>query len=75
MYRVEYIVTGSTRDAHIVRMRPHVDASLNLSNEFNEIFNSLKSQGEFDAEKVEAVNLAADGEEYRSSGSGWVKEE
>ena len=62
MYGVEDIVTRRSREVHIARMRPYADASLNVTAELKEVLS--KSQGEFDIEKVEALGLAADGEEY-----------
>ena len=61
---VEDIVTDRSRGVNIARMRPYADASLNVAAELKEVLNNLKSQGEFDMEKIEAVNLAADSEEY-----------
>ena len=60
----EYIVTGRSREAHIVRMRRYADASLNVTVELKEVLNNLKSQGELDMERIEAVDLAADSDEY-----------
>ena len=64
VYGVEHIFTGHSREVHIARMRPYADASLNVTVELKEVFNALKSQGEFDMERIEAVYLAADSEEY-----------
>ena len=64
VYGVEDIVTGRSREVHIERMRPHANASLNVTAELKEVFNNLKSRGEFDMERIEAVDLAADSEEY-----------
>ena len=64
MYGVEDIVTGRSREVHSARMRPYADASLNVTAELKEAYNNLKSQGEFDVERIEAVDLAADSEEY-----------
>ena len=64
VYGVEDIVTRHSREVHIARMRPYADASLNVTAELKEVLSNLKSQGEFDIEKVEALDLAADGEEY-----------
>ena len=49
-----------SREAHIVRMRSYTDASLNVTAELKEILNNFKSQVEFDMERIEAVELAAD---------------
>ena len=45
-------------------MQPYADASLNVTTELKEIFNNLKSQGEFDIERIEAVDVVADSEEH-----------
>ena len=45
-------------------MPPYAHASLNVTAELKEVFNNLKSQGEFGMERIEAVDLAADSEEY-----------
>ena len=63
-YGVKDIVTGRSREVHIARMRPYADASLNVTAELKEIFNNFESQGEFDMEMIDAVDLAADSEEY-----------
>lgn len=44
-------------------MPPNVDASLNLTSKIRDVFDSLKSQGEFDVDKVEAMGQAADTQE------------
>ena len=67
MYGVEDIVTGRSYEVHIARMRPYADASLNVTAELKEVFNNLKSQGEFDMERVEAMDLAADSEDKNTS--------
>ena len=64
MYGVEDIVTGRSREVHIARVRPYADASLTVAAELKEVFSNLKNQGEFDMERIEAVNLAADSEEH-----------
>ena len=64
VYGVEDIVTGRSREVHIARMRPYADASLNVTVELKEVFNDLKSQGGFDMERIEAVDLAAGSEGY-----------
>ena len=48
VYDVEDIVMERAREVQITRMRPYADASLNFTAELKKIFNSLKSQGEFD---------------------------
>ena len=52
------------REVQITRVRPYADASLNFAAEQKKILNSLKSQGGFDMERLEAVRLTADSEEY-----------
>ena len=64
VYRVKDIATGSLREVYIAQMQPYADASLNVTAELKEVFNNLKSQGEFDMEMIDAVDLAADNEEY-----------
>ena len=64
MYDMEDIVMERARGVKITRMRPYADASLNFAAKLKKIFNSPKSQGEFDMERLEAVGLAADSEEY-----------
>ena len=64
VYDVEDIVMERAREVQTTRMGPYADASLNFAAEMKKILNSLKSQGEFDIERLEAVGLAADSEEY-----------
>ena len=64
MYGAEDIVTGRSHEVRIARMRPYADASLIVTAELKEVFNNLKSQGEFDMERIEAMDLEADSEEY-----------
>ena len=45
-------------------MRPYADASPNVTAKLKVLFNNLKSQGDFDMERIEAVDLVADSEEY-----------
>ena len=45
-------------------MRRYADALLNITVELKELFNNLKSQGELDMERIEAVDLAAESDEY-----------
>ena len=62
VYGVEDIVMGRSREVHIVRMRSYADAALNVTAQLKEVFNNRKSQGGFDTERIEAVDLAADSE-------------
>ena len=64
VYGVEDIATGRSREVHIAWMRPYADASLNVTAELKEVFNNLESQGDFDMERIEAVDVAANGEGY-----------
>ena len=64
VYGGEDIVSGSSREVHIAQMRQYAGVSLNVIAELKEVFNNLKSQGEFNMERIEAVDLAADSEEY-----------
>ena len=64
MYGVEDIVTGRLLEVHITRMRPYTNALINVTAELKEIFNNLKSQGELDMERIEAVYLVANSREY-----------
>ena len=43
VYGVEDIVTGRSREVHVARRRPYADASLNVTVELKEVFNSFKS--------------------------------
>ena len=61
---MEDIAMERAREVQITWMRPYADASLNFASELKKIFNSLKSHGEFDMERLEAVGLTADSEEY-----------
>ncbi|CAN0195025.1 unnamed protein product, partial [Ascophyllum nodosum] len=45
-------------------MRPYTNALINVTAELKEIFNNLKSQGELDMERIEAVYLVANSREY-----------
>ena len=63
-YRVKDIATGRLREVHIAQMQPYADASLTVTAELKEVFNNMKSQGEFDMEMVDAVDSAAGNEEY-----------
>ena len=46
-------------------MRSYADVSLNVTtNKLKEVFNNLKSQGKFDIERIDAVDLAAGSKEY-----------
>ena len=64
MYGVEDIVTGRSREMHIARMQPYVGASLDVTAELKEVFKNPKSQGRFNKERIEAVDLVVDNEEY-----------
>ena len=64
MYSVEGIVTERSRGLHTARVRPYADASLNVTAELKKAFNNLRSQGEFDMERIEAVDLAVNSEKY-----------
>ena len=44
---VEDIVTGETKEVHVVRMRPYADSSLVVGVEVREVFEMTKHQGEF----------------------------
>ena len=55
VYDVKDIVMERAREVQITRMRPYADALLNFAAELKKIFNSLKSQGEFGMERLEAV--------------------
>ena len=41
MYGVKDTVTGCSREVHIARMWPYADASLTVTVELKEVFNSL----------------------------------
>ena len=63
VYGMEDIVTGRSCKVHIARMRAYGDALLNVTAELKEVFNNLNSRGEFDMERIEAVDLAVDSEQ------------
>ena len=52
---VEDIVTGETKEVHVVRMRPYADSSLVVGAEVREVFKMTKHQGEFDIADVISV--------------------
>ena len=64
VYGVKDIVMESAREVQIARMRPYDDASLNFTAELKKVFNNPKSQNEYNMERLDAVGLTADGEEY-----------
>ena len=52
---VEDIVTGETKEVHVVRMRPYADSSLVVGAEVREVFEMTKHQGEFEIADVISV--------------------
>ena len=52
---VEDIVTGETKEVHVVRMRPYADSSLVEGPEIREAFETTKPQGEFEIADVTSV--------------------
>ena len=44
---MEDIVTGETKEVHVVRVRPYADSSLVVVAEAREVFEMTKHQGEF----------------------------
>ena len=64
VYNVEDIVMERAREMQIARMGPRAGVSLSFAAELKKIFNTLKSQDEFNMERLEAVGLTGDSEEY-----------
>ena len=52
---MEDIVTGKTKEVHVVRMRPYADSSLVVGAEVREVFEITKHQGEFEIADVISV--------------------
>ncbi|CAN0328324.1 unnamed protein product, partial [Ascophyllum nodosum] len=52
---VEDVVTGETKEVHVVRMRPYADSSLVVGTEVREVFEMTKHQGEFEIADVISV--------------------
>ena len=52
---VEDIVTGETKEVHVVRMRPYTDSSLVVGAEFRKVFERTKHQGKFEIADVISV--------------------
>ena len=52
---VEDIVTGETKEVHVVRMRPYADSSLVGGAEVREVFKITKHQGGFEIADVISV--------------------
>ena len=52
---VEDIVTGETKEVHVVRMRPDADSSLVVGAEVREVFEMTTHQGEFEVADVISV--------------------
>ena len=52
---VEDIVTGETKEVHVVRIRPYADSSLVVGTEVREVFEMTKHQGEFEIAVVISV--------------------
>ncbi|CAN0217617.1 unnamed protein product [Ascophyllum nodosum] len=55
---VEDIVTGETKEVHMVRMRPYADSSLVVGAEVRQVFETTKHQGEFEIAGV--INVGKD---------------
>ena len=55
---VEDIVTGETKEVHVVRMRPYADSSLVVGAEAREVFEMTKNQGE--SEIADVINIGKD---------------
>ena len=53
---VEDIVTGETKEVHVVRMRPDADLSLVVGAEVRKVFERTKHQGEFEIADVISVD-------------------
>ena len=53
---VEDIVTGETKELHVVRMRPYADLSLVVGAEVRKVFGMTKHQGEFEIAGVISVD-------------------
>ena len=66
------IVTGETKEVHVVRMPPCADSSLVVGAEVREVFEITKHQGEFEIADVISVDRGpARVREYRGK-IGWV---
>ncbi|CAM9669740.1 unnamed protein product [Ascophyllum nodosum] len=52
----EDIVTGETKEVHVVRMRPYADSSLVVGAEVRELFEMTTHQGEFEIADVISVD-------------------
>ena len=63
---VEDIVTGETKEVHVVRMRPYADSSLVVGAEVREVFEMTKHQGEF--EIVDVISVGKDRREWENTG-------
>ena len=63
---VEDIITGETKEIHVVRMSPYADSSLVVGAEVREVLEMTKHQGEFEIAGVIRVgNNPVQGVEYR----------
>ncbi|CAN0391024.1 unnamed protein product, partial [Ascophyllum nodosum] len=52
---LEDVVTGETKEVHVVRMRPYADSSLVVGAEVREVLEMIKHQGEFEIADVISV--------------------
>ena len=52
---IEDIVTGATKEVHVVRIRPYTNSSLVVGAEVREAFEMTKHQGEFEIADVISV--------------------
>ena len=58
VYNVQDIVTGETKEVHVVRMRAYVDSSLAVGAEVQGLFEMTKHQGEYEIQDI--LNIGED---------------
>ena len=58
MYNVQNIVTGETKEVHVVRMRAYADSSLAVGAEVQGLFEMTKHQGEYEIQDI--LNIGED---------------
>ena len=58
MYNVQNIVTGETKEVHVVRMRAYADSYLAVDAEVQGLFEMTKHQGEYEIQDI--LNISED---------------
>ncbi|CAM9475825.1 unnamed protein product [Ascophyllum nodosum] len=58
VYNVQDIVTGETKEVHVVRMRAYADSSLAVGAEVQGLFEMTKHQGEYEIQDI--LNIGED---------------